>query len=80
MDRLPRAVSLGRLAELRNRDDAERIAYTIPKGTFAEYRLTLYASRRALEAFCKDGSQHHALVKTAVSPNMLTNRNTQRAI
>jgi hypothetical protein len=70
---------MGRLNELRLRDDAERIAYTIPRRNFDDYGLTLYASRAALEAFCKPGSFHHALVKAEVPANMLTNRNTQRA-
>ena len=75
---LPRYVSLGRMPELRERPDADRIAYTLGPGSFDDYTLKRYASRKALEAFCKDGSRHHALVKTVVAPSMLVNRNTQR--
>lgn len=77
---LPRTLPLGRLADLRARPDAELIAYTIPVGLFAEYRLTRYASRRALEAFCRDGSAHHALVKTPTPADHVTNSNVQRAV
>ena len=77
-DKLPRRVPLGRLGELRSRPDAHLIAYTVGKGLFDEVTLTVYKSREALEAFCKDGSRHHALVKTPVCQTRLVNRNTQR--
>lgn len=77
--RLPRTIPFGRIGDLRSRPDADLIAYTIPARTFADFRLKRYASRKALEAFCRDGSSHHALVKRPVHPSMLVNRNTQRA-
>lgn len=77
-DKLPRHVPLGRLDELRTRPDAHLIAYSLGKGIFDEVTLTVYKSRKALEAFCRDGSRHHALVKTPTKPNFIVNRNTQR--
>ena len=77
-DKLPLRVPLGRLDELRTRPDAHLIAYSLGKGIFDEVTLTVYKSRKALEAFCKDGSRHHALVKTPTKPNFMVNRNTQR--
>lgn len=78
--KLPKFTPSGRLDELRARPDAACIAYTFPIGAFDDYRLTLYASRKALEAFCRDGSRHHALIKEPRAASMITNRNTQRAI
>lgn len=69
----------GRLDDWRARPDAERIAYTIGRSWDSDYRVTVYASRLAMLAFCKSGSAHHALLKTAVHPNMVVNRNTQVA-
>lgn len=71
-------VPAGRINDLRTRGDADRIAYTVPRQTFADYACKVYASRAAMLAFCKDGSAHHALVKSECSAGMLTNRNTQR--
>lgn len=71
-------VPLGRLDEYRARPDAECIAITSPRSMREDYTAWKYPSRKALESFCKDGSQHHALVKTPVHPTMLVNRNTQR--
>jgi len=76
--RLPRYVSLGGMPGLRERPDADRIAYTLGQGSFDDFTIKRYASRKALEAFCKHGSRHHALVKTVVAPSMLINQNTQR--
>lgn len=73
-NKLPRALPLGRIGELREHQDAERIAYTV-RGWDAV--LTVYKSRAAMAAFCKDGSTHHALVKDSVHKTMLTNRNMQ---
>lgn len=78
MQALPRTIPLGRADELRTRDDAHLIALTYPRAFPADVRVTRYNSRASLVAFCHDGSSHHALVKDAVHPNMLTNRNTQR--
>ena len=78
MTKAPRFIPSGRLDDLRTRADADLIAYTIPVRAFGEYQVTTYKSRKALEAFCKDGSSHHALVKTPTSRNMIVNRNTQR--
>lgn len=77
MDKLPKYVPAGRILELTARDDAERIAYTIPTRLFADYAVKRYASRKALEAFCKPGSRHHALVKVPTHPTMVTNPNIQ---
>lgn len=76
--RLPRSIPMGRLGELRSRPDADLIAYTVGKGLFDEVTLTRYKSREALEAFCKDGSRHHALVKVPTCPTRMVNKNTQR--
>lgn len=72
------SIPLGRIDDLRTRADADRIALTTPSSLFGEYTWKVYASRTALETFCKDGSRHHALVKVPTAANMLTNRNTQR--
>ena len=64
-------IPFGRLDDLRQRPDAERMAYTIPQGTFGDYRVKTYASRKALIAFCKPGSRHHALIKTPQSADQL---------
>lgn len=71
-------IPAGRLDERRARPDADRTAYTIGRGAFDDCRVTVYASRAAMLCFCKDGSAHHALIKTAVHRNMIVNRNTQR--
>lgn len=76
--RLPRFIALGRIADLLAHPDAERIALTSPARLGGEYRVTVYQSRAALEAFCRDGSAHVALVRAPVPGNVLTNRNTQR--
>ena len=73
-------VPQGHLAELRNDPRADRMAYTAGRGIFDDYRVTVYASRAALLAFCKDGSAHHALVKDTVPASEVINRNTQRGI
>ena len=74
----PLFTPVGRLDDLRTRPDAELLAYTT-QGHFGETaKVTTYASRAALEAFCKPGSSHHALIKTRKHPNLLTNRNTER--
>jgi hypothetical protein len=70
-----RFVPLGRLAELTTRPDADLLAYSVQG---CDAKVTRYKSRVALLAFCRDGSSHHALIKTPVHPNMLVNRNTQR--
>jgi len=75
---LPRTIALGRVSDLLSREDADCIALTRNAVIGADYKVTLYKSRAALEAFCKDGSAHFALVRRPVAPNMLTNRNTQR--
>lgn len=77
-DKLPRRLPLGRLDELRSRPDAHLIAYSLGKGLFDEVALTRYKSREALEAFCKDGSRHHALMKVPACPTRMVNKNTQR--
>jgi len=77
-DKLPRRVHLGRLDAIRSRPDAHLIAYTLGVGIFDEVTLTRYKSREALEAFCKDGSRHHALVKVPTCQTRMVNRNTQR--
>jgi len=73
-------VPFGRLDDLRSRPDAELIAYTVGRSWDSNYRITVYASRKALEAFCRAGSQHHALVKRDVDGTMIVNRNTQRPV
>ena len=70
-------IPFGRLSELRTRPDADRIAYTVPAGIFQDYRWKVYASRAAMLAFAKAGSNHHALIKTPTRPGMIINRNTQ---
>lgn len=70
-----KTIPLGRLDELRSQPNADCIAYT---AYGFDAIIKRYASRKALEAFCKDGSAHHALVKTSVHQSMLVNRNTQR--
>lgn len=77
MSRPLATVPLGRLDEWRSRPDADLLALS-PVGY--DYAVQRYASRKALEAFCKHGSTHHALVKTPVHPTMLVNRNIQRAV
>lgn len=74
---LPKSLPMGRLHELESRSDAHLIAYSTA-ALFQGYRITRYKSRKALEAFCRPGSVHHALVKTPTHPNMITNRNVQR--
>lgn len=76
--KLPKFLPAGRLSDLSAHPDADLIAYTVGAGWSADYAIKRYTSRAALEAFCKDGSKHHALVKRPVSGSMLTNRNTQR--
>ncbi len=68
----------GRLGDVRSRPDANLYAYTLQGYLGETAKVTRYASRLALEAFCKSGSQHHAIVKTPTHPNMMTNANTQR--
>lgn len=75
---IPKTCPVGRLHELRAHPDAERVGVTYPRSLAADARLTLYKSRKALLAFCLPDSAHHALVKDAVHPTMLVNRNTQR--
>lgn len=80
MEKLPKFCSMGRLSDLASRADADLIAYTVGAAGFAaDYAIKRYTSRAALEAFCKDGSKHHALVKRRVSASMLANRNVERA-
>ena len=69
---------IGRISELHSREDAGLLAYTIGQSLGDGVCVVRYASRMALEAFCKAGSRHHAVVKRAVPATMLTNRNTQR--
>lgn len=78
--KLPRTVPFGRLGELRARPDSDLIAYSFGGGLMGDARVKVYASRAALEAFCKPGSNHHALIKHGVAARLLTNRNTERAI
>jgi len=73
-------VPMGRLDEYISRPDAECLAITYPATVFGDYVVCKYRSRKALESFCRVGSQHHALVKTPVHPSMLVNPNTQRPI
>lgn len=68
-------VPLGRLAELHARQNAHLLAYTVAGW---DAKVTTYKSRAALEAFCKDGSRHHAVMKAYTEPCMITNHNTQR--
>ena len=77
MDKLPKTIPTGRLDEIRARDDAERIAYTLSGILGETATLRRFASRKALECFCKDGSALHALVKTPVARCMLVNRNVE---
>jgi len=70
-----RFVPLGRLSEVAMEPNAELLAYTV-QGWDA--RIVAYKSRKALEAFCKDGSLHNAVIKEPRHPNMISNRNTQR--
>jgi hypothetical protein len=72
----PRFIPLGRIAELLNRPDADRIAYTTPYGAYGNCQVKVYASRAAMRMFCK--GNHHALVKDEVHATMLVNRNLQR--
>lgn len=78
MDKLPRWLPMGRLDDLRERADAHLIAYTVGRNVFDDYRIARYKSREALESFCKDGSEHHALIKVPTCSTRLTNANTQR--
>jgi hypothetical protein len=80
MEKLPKFCPMGRLSDLASRADADLIAYTVGAGFAADYAIKRYASRAALEAFCRDGSKHHALVKRRVSASMLVNRNVERAL
>ena len=66
----------GRITEYADREDAELLAYS-PAGQW-DYKVRRFNSRKALEAFCKDGSAMHAVVKSPVSRQMLINRNIQR--
>ena len=75
-----RYIPQGQIIDLVSEPDADLLAYTIPGGVFADCLITRYKSRKALEAFCRDGSAHHAIVKTIVIRTMLTNRNVERAI
>lgn len=79
MTKLPKFCPMGRLSDLASHPDADLIAYTVGNGFFDDYAIKRYASRAALEAFCKDGSRHHALIKRRVSAGMLFNRNVQQA-
>ena len=78
---MPRStyVPAGRLEALRARPEADRTAYTASRSWDGDCKVTVYASRAAMLAFCKDGSAHHALVKTPVHRNMVANRNTEVA-
>ena len=73
-------VPFGRLVEMAQAPGADLMAYTTPSTTFGDYAVKRYKSRKALEAFCHDGSRHHAILKTPVRAGMLVNRNTQKAI
>lgn len=70
-----KTIPLGRIDELRSQPDADCIAYTVYG---FDAIIKRYASRKALETFCKAGSAHYALIKTPVHQSMLVNRNTQR--
>lgn len=76
---IPKQICLGHINNLREHPEAELIALTTPERIFGDYKVTKFKSRKALEAFCKDGSKLHALVKTPTHRNMLVNRNTQVA-
>jgi hypothetical protein len=78
MTKFPKTCNMGQIDTLRNAPGAELVGYTIGKGIFDDYKLTVYKSRAALKAFCKADSKHHALVKEVVSQSMLTNRNFER--
>lgn len=80
MTAFPKRCSMGRLDELRALSGAECVGITTPERLGDDYAVRVFASRAALKAFAKDGSRMHALVKDAVSPNMLTNRNMQRPV
>lgn len=75
---MKKTIPFVRIEELRALPNAELLAYTLGKGLFDDCKVTTYKSRQALEAFCKDGSSHHAVIKTPTHPSMITNRNTQR--
>lgn len=68
----------GRLGELLANEDAPLLAYSRLGNLGEDCKVRRFNSRAALEAFCKDGSALHALVKTPRPKNCITNRNTQR--
>jgi hypothetical protein len=70
-----RFVSIFDLRDLKTEPDALLKAFS--RVSLGTAKITTYKSRKALETFCRDGSIHHALVKTPVHRNMLVNRNTQ---
>jgi hypothetical protein len=71
-------IPTSRLSDLLQRPNPELYAYSLQGHLGETARVVKYASRRALESFCKPNSVHHALLKVPTHPNMMTNRNTQR--
>jgi hypothetical protein len=80
--KLPKSVPIGRIDDLKARDDAHLIAYTVSDRTMTfDVKVTRYASRKALAAFVREGSRHYALVRDVVDhPSKITNRNLQRVV
>ena len=76
-NKLPKTIPLGRLPDLWDREDANLIAYTTPKGIFDEYILKKFKTRESLEEFCDTDSKNFALVKTPVAKNMMINNHFQ---
>jgi len=70
-------IPMGRLEELRQLPEADRMAYTLGR-LFDDCVVVTYASRAAMLAFCKGST--HALIKEPRTPSMITNPNAQRAM
>lgn len=64
-----------RLRELREAENAHLAAMSPYKD---DWIIQLFKTRKAMQNFCKHGSQMHALIKDRVASGMLINRNMQR--
>lgn len=68
---IPKTIPLGRIDDLRNRPDADRIAVCPGRGAFDEYRVKRYASRAALESFLRNPGQWYAVRKNRVPQSLV---------
>jgi hypothetical protein len=79
MSTIPKYTPSGRINELRELPEADRIAYHHGRA-LGDCQVKVYASRKALEVFLKNAGGWNALVKTPTHPNMLVHPAFQRPL